>query len=73
MVSSKSANCQLSKSSIILFGKRNKSSLSVKLNNVESPVSSEIKLLGVMIDDQLTWKSHIQYYAGLFRLYLQCS
>ena len=49
------------KSSIILFGKRNNSSFSVKLNNVELPVSSEIKLLGVTIDDQLTWKSHIQY------------
>ena len=57
MVISKSANCQLSK----VFHYFNNCSFSVKRNNVELPVSSEIKLLGVTIDDQLTWKSHIQY------------
>ena len=53
-----------SKSNSILSGSKqllNSRSLSIKINNIQLEQVSSIKLLGVYIDNNLTWSSQVQY------------
>ena len=47
---------------IILFGKcRTNTHIQIQLNGVNIERVKEIKFLGVTIDDQISWKSHIKH------------
>ena len=53
-----------SKSAVILVGNIAKFSdvtFTVTLNNVLLPVVNESKLLGIVIDEKLSWKSHLEH------------
>ena len=50
----------LKKTNFMLFSRRKRlSTIEVKINNVPIKMVSEAKFLGVILDDKLTWKSHI--------------
>jgi len=47
---------------IILFGnKKINTNVQIRIEMSELEIVSEIKYLGVIIDNKLTWKSHITY------------
>ena len=53
-----------SKSNSILIGSKqllNSRSLNIKINNIQLEQVSSIKLLGVYIDNNLTWSSQVEY------------
>ena len=48
------------KTNYMIFSKRrNLSPIELKINNITIKRVNETKFLGVIIDDKLTWKSHI--------------
>ena len=51
----------LDKTKFIIFNKRNRIDLQqpVIMNNVRIAQANEVKFLGVIVDDRLSWKSHI--------------
>ncbi len=52
----------LSKTKFMIFGNRStKSSKKLMINDVEIKKVNEIKFLGVIIDNKLSWKPHIHY------------
>lgn len=48
------------KSSLMLFGENKNSTLDIYINNDKIPQTDTTKYLGVTIDKQLNWKSHIE-------------
>ena len=52
----------LSKTQLMLFGKhRTKTQMQIKIDGVEIERVHEIKCLGVIIDDTISWKLHIKH------------
>ena len=54
----------MGKTNALLFkhkSEKNKNLLDIKINNVQVQVKSHTKYLGVILDDKLTFKEHIDY------------
>ena len=52
----------LTKTNCMLFSnKRNTTNLNIRLNNIPLDQVTETTFLGVVIDDKLTWKSHVKH------------
>ena len=54
----------VSKSSLLLFNIRNKNNnvkLNVNINDIKIKQVTNLKFLGIIIDDKLDWKSQINY------------
>jgi len=49
-----------SKSSFITFTLKRETCPQVTMNNISIPVCSEVKYLGLILDNKLTWNSHIK-------------
>ena len=51
------------KSTFMYFhhGRQPKSTLSIKIDNIDVEEKSTVKYLGTIIDNRLTWKPHIQH------------
>ncbi len=56
----------IKRTKFMVFGNLNESDCNVKLKicNVDTERVSETKFLGVVIDQKLTWKQHIEYIKG---------
>ena len=56
----------INKTHYMIFRKRKKDSLNVKLS-IDGELINEVdktKFLGVLVDNKLTWKQHIAYVSG---------
>uniref|UniRef100_A0A3B3IP09 Reverse transcriptase domain-containing protein n=1 Tax=Oryzias latipes TaxID=8090 RepID=A0A3B3IP09_ORYLA len=51
----------LTKTKFMVFGNKNRTEVTLSIDNIKIEQVSEFKFLGVMLDDKLTWKSHIFY------------
>ena len=63
----------VSKSSLLLFNIRNKNNnvkLNININDIKIKQVTNLKFLGIIIDDKLDWKSQINY-VGNLRNYLE--
>ena len=45
----------------MVFAKRSKDDVSLSINGVNIEKVSEFKFLGITLDENLTWKSHVSY------------
>ena len=64
-MSSNKLTLNISKSKyMIVTNKRNVPAISVKINDTELERCSSYKYLGVMFDENLNWKAHIDYVSG---------
>lgn len=49
----------LTKTNYMVFSNRTKPDISLSINNINIEKASEVRFLGVILDDKLKWKSHI--------------